>query len=114
MSLLDVEVVQARPDVAVAEFRGEYDLASRDAVDDLLTKLVFSNTAVVVDLSEAEFIDSSFVHCLVKADRLARERGARLTLQLGEALSVSAALEHTGVLGLVSHARNREEAMGGS
>jgi anti-anti-sigma factor len=112
-SLPDVVVVQASPGMAVVECRGEHDLACCEAVADLLSELVCSNEVVVVDLSEAEFIDSSFVHCLLEADQRARQRDTRFTLQVGEAPAVGAALEHSGVLNVIGHATTREEAMGG-
>jgi anti-anti-sigma regulatory factor len=56
--LVDVQVVQAGPTLAVVEFIGEHDLTSNDAVSALLSELVATNEAVVVDLSGTKLIDS--------------------------------------------------------
>jgi hypothetical protein len=41
-----------------------------DSQKRLFTALVAANDLVVIDVSQPEFVDSSFVHNLVKADRL--------------------------------------------
>ena len=76
--LTDLEVLHPRPGVAVVECRGEHDVTSKDALGRLFNDLVIANDLVVIDVSDAEFIDSSFLHNLVKADRLARQHGSRL------------------------------------
>ena len=69
------------------------------------------NELVVVDVSEAAFIDSSFLHNVVGADRLARERGSRLRLQHGTALIVMRALEVSGILAVLDSVSTREAAL---
>jgi anti-anti-sigma regulatory factor len=66
----DIGVLRPRPGVVVVECKGEHDLSTSDALEQLFTALVSENDLVVVDVSQAEFVDSSFVHNLVKADRL--------------------------------------------
>ena len=78
--LADLEVLRPRPGVAVVECKGEHDLTSRDEIGRLFSALVAGNKLVVVDVSEATFIDSSFIHNLLKANRLAVEQGARFRL----------------------------------
>jgi anti-anti-sigma factor len=113
MSILpDVEVLQPRPGAVVVECRGEHDLTTSESLARLLTELVATNDLVVIDISEAEFIDSSFLHNLVKADRLARPRGTRVRLQFGTAPIVARALEVSGILMRIEHASTREEALG--
>ena len=79
-----------RPGVAVVACTGEHDLTTKDETGRLLRLLVAENDLVVVDVSQAQFIDSSFVNNLLKADRLARERGTAFRLQLATAPTVSA------------------------
>ena len=112
MSILpDVEVLQPRPGAVVVECRGEHDLTTSESLGRLLTELVATNDLVVVDVSDADFIDSSFLHTLVKADRLARPRGTRLRLQFGTAPIVARALEVSGILERIEYAGTREEAI---
>ena len=100
-----------RPGAVVVECTGEHDLATSESLGRLLTELVATNDLVVIDVSDAEFIDSSFLHNLVKADRLARPRGTRLRLQFGTAPVVVRALEMSGILNRIEHAPTREEAI---
>ena len=57
---------------AVVELNGEHDLETKEMLAELLASLIEENDLVVVDISKAEFIDSSVLHNLLKADRLAR------------------------------------------
>ncbi len=106
-------VLVLRPAVskAVVELTGEHDLDSKYSLRELLTELVESNDLVVVDLSDAEFIDSSIIQNLVNADRLARERGSRVRIQLHTAAIVERALEITGIFDFLDCVSDRETAL---
>jgi anti-anti-sigma regulatory factor len=65
----------------------------------------------VVDVSEAKFIDSSFIHNLLKADRLAHQPGARFRLQHRTELIVRRALEVSGVVTHLESVSTREDAL---
>ena len=73
----------------MVELSGEHDLETKDALHELLTSLIEENELVVVDISEAEFIDSSVLHNLVVADQLALERGSSFRIQLAPPRSSS-------------------------
>ena len=77
----------------------------------LLTHEIANFDLVVVDVSEATFIDSSVIHNLFRADRLATERGSRLVLQIGTAPIVTNALEISGLLQCLDVAHTRAEAV---
>ena len=107
----NVEVSEHGDGVAVVALLGEHDLLSSDQVEGLLSNLVAANKLVVVDVSKAEFIDSSLIHNLVKADSQARAEGNRFVLQLGTAPIVKRALEVSGLLSHLDCASSREEAL---
>ena len=107
----DLDVLRPRVGVAVVELRGEHDVATRTEVRELFGSLVAANDLVVIDVTNARFIDSSFLHTLVDTDRLARSRGSRLRLQLGTAPIVRKALEVSGLLERLECAPDREQAM---
>ncbi len=107
----DLHVLRPRAGAAVVELHGEHDIATRTEVRELFTSLVEANDLIVVDVTDAVFIDSSFLHNLALADRLARTRGARLRLQLGTASIVRTALEVSGLLKHLDCATDREQAM---
>jgi anti-anti-sigma factor len=52
-------VVQHLPTVSVVSLHGEHDLASLPAVEAALDDLLDRGTSVILDLSQASFIDSS-------------------------------------------------------
>ncbi len=95
----------------MVECRGEHDLTCRDELGRLLSELVAENELLVVDVSEATFVDSSFIHNLVKANRLAGERGAQFRLQHSTELIVRRALEVSGIFAHLDSVSTREEAL---
>jgi len=97
--------------VAVVECHGEHDLTTKAEMSELLSRVIRDNDLVVVDVSQAAFVDSSFLHVLLTADRDARSRGKRFRLQVGSAALVSKAIEYSRVLDSVDHARTREAAI---
>jgi anti-anti-sigma regulatory factor len=60
----DVTVIEPRQGAAVVELRGEHDLSTQPELSDLLAGLIAGHELVVVDISEATFIDSTFIHGL--------------------------------------------------
>jgi anti-anti-sigma factor len=96
--LVDVAVQQPRADVAVVEIKGEHDAATSAQLQQLLEGVVARNDLIVVDLSQAEFIDSSVITALLRAHREATERNKTFRLQFGTALIVRRMLEISGLL----------------
>jgi anti-anti-sigma factor len=107
----DVNEVRPRDGAVVLEFNGEHDMLTKAEVAVLLERLIAENEHVVVDVSEAQFVDSSFISNLLVADRIAAERGTTFRLQMGTAHIVERALEISGVLDVVSVAYDREAAL---
>jgi anti-anti-sigma factor len=111
MAFRETHVLRPSFGQAVVELNGEHDLETRETLAALLASLIEENELVVVDLSQAEFIDSSVLHNLLKADRLARARGFRLRIQLGTAAIVEKALELSGLLDCLEVVPDRERAL---
>lgn len=107
----EVEVTHPRAGVVVVELHGEHDLATKHDLRSLLSDLVVTNELVVVDLSHAEFIDSSVLEGLVRTNLEARLAGSRFVLQVGTPPSVRTALEVSGLLGYLDCADSRDEAL---
>ena len=105
-----IEVSHPSDGVTVVELRGEHDGGTKAEVAALLTGEVATNALVVVDVSEALFIDSSLLHNLVRADRAATARGSRFVLQMGTAHIVRRALEISGLLTHLDVAYSRDDA----
>lgn len=68
-------IVHPCPGSVVVEIMGEHDLAVYDKIQALFLKMVEANSLVVVDVSKADFIDSSFLRALVNANKHAQEVG---------------------------------------
>ena len=106
-----VEVILPRAGAAVVVLRGEHDLTTKDHLDGVLSVLIAGNDLVVVDVSEATFIDSSTLGAFVRADRAAKIAGSHLRLQVGTAPIVRRAIEITGLLQVLDWAPTRETAL---
>ena len=107
----ELKVLQPRRGMAVVEVLGEHDLATRYETAALFDRLVAANDVVVIDVSEALFIDSTFLNNLVKAQRAARERGNTVLLQVGTEPAVRRILEISNFLTHFDHVSSREEAL---
>jgi anti-anti-sigma factor len=109
--LQDVLVERPRAGAAVVVFSGEHDLSTSESVEALLGSLIEENELVVVDFSEAEFVDSTTIYTLVKSRRAADQRGSTLRLQLGTTPLVHKVFELSGMLELLDCAPTRDEAL---
>jgi anti-anti-sigma factor len=107
----DIEVLYPSAGAAVVECTGEHDMTTRDEVDRLFGLLVAENDLVVIDVSQAQFIDSSFVNNVLKADRLARQKAKVLRLQTGTSPIVRRVLEISGILEKLDCVDSRDEAL---
>jgi anti-anti-sigma factor len=107
----EIEVTHPGESVAVIALHGEHDLLTREEIAALLAGEVLGNDLVVVDVSDAKFVDASFLHNLAIADRAASGRGSRFVLQMGTADIVRRALEVSGLLESLKVAHSRQEAV---
>jgi anti-anti-sigma factor len=96
---------------AVLELSGDHDLATEDAIERLLLRLVAENDSVVIDLTNADYVDSSFLGNLLRVDELARAEGKRLFLQVGATSPVRRSFDLTLVLDRLAHASSRRQAL---
>jgi anti-anti-sigma factor len=96
--LAELHVFRPEAGVVVVKVYGEHDLATKTTVQDLLMRLVEDNHALVIDLTEAAFIDSTFLNSLVQAHRRAQERGSRVTIRLSDSSPVYRVFEISALL----------------
>jgi anti-anti-sigma factor len=66
--------------VVLVALSGEHDLATRDSVHGAIHEALAAGHAVVVDLTETEFMDSVVAAVLVEARRTAKRSGLGLGL----------------------------------
>jgi anti-anti-sigma factor len=106
-----VRVIHLRPRTTVVKLLGEHDLAEKRRLQMLFQRLVVANDLVVVDVSEAQFIDSSVIATLFESARAAKQWGTTVRIQMGTATIVRRALEVSGILEEIEVASSREEAL---
>ena len=98
-------------DVVVVRLLGEHDLATRPALLAELTTAIDSGYQVVVDVTEADFIDASILSALVTTDHQLARTQARLVLLTDTSYLVRTVLEVSGVIDMLPTARTRPEAV---
>jgi anti-sigma B factor antagonist len=101
------------PEPGVAEFvlGGEHDLSSATQLQDTLGEALTTCSHLIVDLSSAEFIDSSTIKALVNARKAASERDCPFNLVLSTTPIVERVLEVTGVLEHLNRVHSTAEAL---
>jgi anti-anti-sigma factor len=102
------------PGVAQVMLVGEHDLATADEVEQTLTDTIETCSHLLVDVSGADFIDSSTIRVLVSAKGRADESGCRFNLVLGTRPIVERALEITNVLGVLNRVHTVSEVLSGT
>jgi anti-anti-sigma factor len=91
--------VNVEQDRAVVVLRGEHEAYTADKLAKQVGALLDEGLPIMIDLREAEFIDSTVVGVLIAARRRADERRLRLELLLGRETGwpVRRLLEITGL-----------------
>ena len=106
-----VEISRPRPDVAIVVLLGEHDLESTPRLEHTLGEELLTCSELVVDLSPAQFIDSSTIHALVDTKREADKQNRRFTLVLDGSPNIEHTLEICGVLGTLNRVTSLETAI---
>ena len=108
-----IQVRSPRPHAALVVLAGEHDLYSADEVQQTLDQSLAVCDHLIVDLSAAEFIDSTIVHVLLQTKKNAIEldRKCKFGVVLGTAPVVERILEVTGVVPLLNVVPSVERAL---
>ena len=101
-----------RDDLVVIALEGDVDLTTAPAVAARMREGLRLRRHVVVDLTDATFIDSSAIHMLFQARAAAERMGVVAVLQLGGAASaVERAITIVGLRDVFPCADDREAAI---
>lgn len=105
---------QREGDVSVVAVTGEHDLSSAPELERHLEAAVAEGTPIVVDLSEATFIDSSILRTLISGRERAHQAGLGFSVHLDEqgSAAVRRVLDVTGLAPLLLVRSARGEAIG--
>src|SRR4051794_38754453 len=103
--------VHPRPRAVVVMLLAEHDLIDDTHYEALFHRLTATNDLIVVDLTNALFIDSSFIRALFRASKHARTRGTSFRTQITRESSAWRALSLIGALDAIDVVATREEAL---
>jgi anti-anti-sigma regulatory factor len=103
--------VHPRPGAVVVMLLAEHDLIDDTHYEALFHRLTATNDLVVVDFTNALFIDASFIRALFRASKHARTCGTSFRLQITRESSAWRALSLVGALDAIDVAATREEAL---
>jgi anti-sigma B factor antagonist len=106
-----LEILRPRPATVHVLLGGEHDLSSAPRLQEALDRSLPGCSHLIVDLTPAEFIDSTVINMLVRARNRAFDGGSEFTLVLVDAPIVERALEITGVLSTLNRVATIEEAL---
>jgi anti-anti-sigma factor len=106
-----IHVVPEADDIIVLSLEGEFDLRSASALGEELDRVLAHETDVILDLSQATFIDSSVIHVLFRTAQATKESGRTAVLQLATAPLIERAIEIVGMERMLPRAQQRQEAI---
>jgi anti-anti-sigma factor len=106
-----IRVDRETDDIVAVCLEGDFDLTNASALDHQIRQALDRGHNLVLDLSEATFIDSSVIRVIVTASRSADRREQTVVIQLGTATIVERALEIARIEQVLPRAHNRQEAV---
>lgn len=106
-----IGVVPETDEIVALTLEGDFDLANAPDLADQIDRTLEGGKDLILDLSEATFIDSSVVNVLVQASQAAGAREQAVVLQLGTAAIVERVLEIVNIEQILPRAHDRREAV---
>ena len=111
-AIFDVDVLDLSDRLSVIEVHGQADLHTASDLRGAISGAIDRGAVhLVVDLSEATFIDSSVIHVIVRAAEAVNGSQRAVVLQLGTAAIVERALEIANIEQVLPRAHDRQEAV---
>jgi anti-sigma B factor antagonist len=107
----EVQVLAQTDQIAALCLEGEFDLANAPQIIEEAERLLADDKQVILDLSEATFIDSSVIHALFRVAAEARKTGRVVVLQLGTAAVVERVIQICNIERVLARASTRPEAL---
>jgi anti-anti-sigma factor len=106
-----IRVVPEADHIVAVCLEGDFDLTNASVLGDRIDRALESGNSLIVDLSEATFIDSSVIHTLVRASKAAAVKEQAMVIQLGTAANVERVLEIARIEQILPRAHDRHEAV---
>jgi anti-anti-sigma factor len=106
-----IRVVPEADGIVAVCLEGEFDLANAPALGDELERELEEGNSLIMDLTEATFIDSSVINVLMRAVKTVGGRDQAIVLQLGTDTTVERVLDIAQVEQVVTRVHDRDEAV---
>jgi anti-anti-sigma factor len=106
-----IEVRWPRPDVVQVVLGGEQDRSAADQLAQTLATVLVRCRHLIVDLTEAEFIDATILRVFVNAKKQADESDRRFNLLVGSTPIIETVLDVTSLNDALNRARTFHEAL---
>jgi anti-anti-sigma factor len=106
-----IRVVPGTPQVVALCLEGDFDLTNAPALDAQIELALDGGNDLILDFSEASFVDSSVIDVLVRAAETAGTRERTVVLQLGTAAIVERLFEIVKIEQVLPRAHDRHEAL---
>jgi anti-sigma B factor antagonist len=104
------------PGMAIVSLVGEHETFSAEQIQKTLDDAINDGLAVIVDLTQTDFLDSAAVGVLLRARDNAQRRSLRFALVIDDSTGwpVRQLLDVTGLISVFPIAETREDAIAGA
>jgi anti-anti-sigma factor len=111
-----IDIDRRVPEMAIVSLVGEHETYSADEIQEALDTALADGLAVIVDLTQTEFLDSAVVNVLMRARDEAQRQAVRFALVIDDSTGwpVRQLLELTGLVSVFPIAENRDDAIAGA
>ena len=106
-----LEIERTLPGPVLVALLGEHDMDTCPKLRETLQGFASQGHALVIDLTETTFIDSSILHALVDARAACSRHEQPCVLQFGTSHVVHRVMTVSGLLNLFDHAESRADAV---
>ena len=107
----ELHVLAETNEIAALCLEGEFDMANAPQIVEEGEQLLRGGKQLILDLTDATFVDSSAVHALFRLAATGRKQDRVVVLQLGTAAIVERAVDISGLDHVLPRASTRGEAL---
>ena len=106
-----VNVAPETADIVALSLEGEFDIANAPCLNEEIDRALTDGKHLILDLSQATFIDSSVINALFRARKNAATRRRIAVVQLGTAAIVERAVQISNIERALPRTHTRAEAV---
>ena len=107
----ELHVLAETDDISALCLEGEFDLSNAPQILEEGERLLADGKQLILDLSDATFVDSSVIHALFRLGAAATTRGRVVVLQVGTTRLVERVLEISNIDRVLPRVSTRPEAL---